>query len=127
MQVRVRIPGGVATPAQYIALDDVADTHANGTIRATTRQAVQFHGIVKGLLKPGIAAINRALLDTLAACGDVNRNVMAAMDASTHPAVTSAVTAFAQELSDKLTPRTGAYHEIWLDKVMVKGGPPEVS
>ena len=116
--VRVRIPGGVATPAQYLALDAVADVHANGTIRATTRQAVQFHGILKGNLKGGIAAVNRALMDTVAACGDVNRNVMASLDAPSG-AVLADVVALSQLLSDKLTPRTGAYAEIWLDEKQV--------
>ncbi len=59
--VRVRIPGGVATPQQYLDLDSVADTHANGTVRVTTRQAVQFHGIIKGLLKPAIQVCPRCL------------------------------------------------------------------
>lgn len=123
--VRVRIPGGIATPAQYLALDAIADARANGTIRATTRQAVQFHGILKGDLKAGVAAVNRALMDTLAACGDVNRNVMAGLDARTPPRVAAACAELAAALSDRLTPRTTAYHEIWLDDVLVKGGPAE--
>ena len=123
--VRVRIPGGVCSPAQYAALDDIADTHANGTLRVTTRQAIQFHGIIKGLLKPSIAAINRALMDTLAACGDVNRNVMCTPDPD-DSALHASVQAFTRELSDKLSPRTGAYGEIWLDKVLVGGGSADV-
>jgi sulfite reductase (NADPH) hemoprotein beta-component len=119
--VRVRIPGGVCSPAQYIALDDIADTFANGTLRATTRQAIQFHGIIKGVLKPSIAAINRALMDTLAACGDVNRNVMLTTDPN-DSALHASVLAFTRELSDVLSPRTGAYHEIWLADKLVGGG-----
>jgi len=112
--VRVRIPGGVATPSQYLALDTIADTQANGTLRLTTRQAIQFHGIVKGVLKPAIAAVNRALMDTLAACGDVNRNVMASPLPSPNATLQEEVLAFSRTLSDRLTPRTTAYHEIWM-------------
>jgi sulfite reductase (NADPH) hemoprotein beta-component len=119
--VRVRIPGGVCTPAQYLALDSVADTHANGTIRATTRQAVQFHGIIKGLLKPSIAAINRTLMDTLAACGDVNRNVMCTVNPESGLLYADTVD-FSCRLSAYLSPRTSAYHEIWLDEKLVAGG-----
>ncbi len=73
---RIRVPGGVCTPGQWLALDSLADRHANGTLKLTTRQAFQFHGILKGDLWRAINGVNRALLDTLAACGDVNRNVM---------------------------------------------------
>lgn len=123
--VRVRIPGGVCTPAQYLALDHIADTHANGTIRATTRQAVQFHGIIKGLLKPGIAAINRALMDTLAACGDVNRNVMCTANPE-EGIIHAATLDFTRRLSAHLSPRTSAYHEIWLDEKLVAGGSDDI-
>jgi sulfite reductase (NADPH) hemoprotein beta-component len=71
--IRVRLPGGVCTPAQWLAMDEIADEHGNGTFKITTRQTFQFHGVIKRHLKPSIQAINRALLDTLAACGDVNR------------------------------------------------------
>ena len=123
--VRVRIPGGAASPAQYLALDDVADRFANGTLRITTRQAIQFHGIIKGVLKPSIAAVNRALMDTLAACGDVNRNVMCTTDPD-DSALHGAVLAFSRELSDALSPRTTAYHEIWLEDKLVGGGSVDV-
>src|SRR3546814_5192561 len=75
--VRARIPAGRLTAAQYLALDELADRHGNGTFRITTRQGIQFHGVVKGNLKGTIAAINDAMLTTLCACGDVVRNVMA--------------------------------------------------
>ena len=123
--VRVRIPGGVCTPKQYLVLDDLADSHANGTLRVTTRQAIQYHGIIKAKLKPAIAGINRALMDTLAACGDVNRNVMCSPnpdDKGLHAAVLD----FSRKLSDRLSPRTTAYHEIWLDDVQVGGGSVDV-
>ena len=111
---RVRIPGGVVSPAQWLALDAVADRHANGQLRLTTRQAVQFHGIIKSNLKGSIAAINAALLDTLAACGDVNRNVMC--EALPYRSAAHAeVQDLARRISAHLTPATRAYHEIWLD------------
>jgi len=112
--IRARVPGGVCTTDQWLNMDEIATTRANGTIRLTTRQAFQLHGVIKGGLKPAIREINRALMDTLAACGDVNRNVMC----SPMPPVSAVhreVQAFAESLSKHLTPATGAYHEIWLD------------
>ena len=75
--IRVRIPGGVCTPEQWLALDRIASDYANGTLRLTTRQTFQFHGIIKSNMRRTMQAINASLLDTLAACGDVNRNVLA--------------------------------------------------
>ncbi|MGH6914914.1 MAG: sulfite reductase, partial [Geminicoccales bacterium] len=72
--VRVRVPGGVVTPEQWLEIDRIADAYGNGTLRLTTRQSFQLHGVIKSNLKPTMQAINGALLDTLAACGDVNRN-----------------------------------------------------
>lgn len=120
--IRARVPGGVCTPEQWLALDRIATTWANQSLRLTTRQAFQWHGVLKGHLKPSIQAINRVLMDTLAACGDVNRNVMC----TTLPersAVHRRVYADAARLSEHLTPRTTAYHEIWLDKARVAGAP----
>jgi sulfite reductase (NADPH) hemoprotein beta-component len=111
---RVRIPGGVVTPAQWLALDAISDRHANGQLRLTTRQAVQFHHIIKSNLKGSIAAINQALLDTLAACGDVNRNVMCEANPY-RGALHAEVQALAARISAHLLPQTRAYHEIWLD------------
>ena len=79
--VRCRIPGGVLTPAQYLACDDLSSRYANNTLRVTSRQGFQFHGVVKGGLRALVKEINDALLGTLAACGDNNRNVMAPPDA----------------------------------------------
>lgn len=125
--VRVRVPGGVATPAQYLALDAIADSHANGTLRVTTRQAIQFHGIIKGKLKPAIAGINKSLMDTLAACGDVNRNVMCALPYEGEGTTLHAkVLEFSRKLSDYLSPRTTAYAEIWLDDKLVKSSESDV-
>ena len=74
--IRVRVPGGITTPAQWLALDDIANQYADKELKLTTRQAFQFHGVLKRNLKTTIKAINQTLLDTLSACGDVNRNVM---------------------------------------------------
>ncbi len=112
--VRVRVPGGVCTPAQWLALDRIASDYGNGTLRLTTRQAFQFHGVIKSNLKQTMQAINENLLDTIAACGDVNRNVMC--NPNPHQSEAHAVALdLARAISDHLTPRTGAYHEIWLD------------
>ena len=112
--VRVRVPGGVCTPAQWLAMDGIATDYGNGTLRLTTRQAFQFHGVIKSNLQRTMQAINAALLDTIAACGDVNRNVMCNPNPYQSKAHAGALE-LARAISDHLTPRTGAYHEIWLD------------
>jgi sulfite reductase (ferredoxin) len=112
--VRCKIPGGRLTAAQYLALDALADRYANGTLRITTRQGIQFHGVVKGELKATIAGINESLLTTLAACGDVVRNVMST-PAPIRDEVHRRLEADAHMLSARLAPRSNAYHEIWLD------------
>ena len=122
--VRVRAPGGVVTPTQWLVLDELARTHANGSLRLTTRQSFQFHGILKPSLKETIAAVNHALLTTIAACGDVNRNVMCNPNPYQSP-VHADVYAWACRISERLTPQTRAYHEIWLDGERVAGGEPE--
>ncbi|HEY8259316.1 MAG TPA: NADPH-dependent assimilatory sulfite reductase hemoprotein subunit [Gemmatimonadales bacterium] len=112
--VRVAIPAGAITASQYLALEGIADQHGNGTLRVTTRQGFQFHGVLKGDLKPAIAEINQTLLTTISACGDVARNVMgcSAPLADTDHA---AVRAVAEAIARDLRPATKAYHEIWLD------------
>ncbi len=122
---RLRIPGGRVTGEQWLQLDEIARTRANGTIRLTTRQTVQYHGIIKGNLQPAISAINDALLDTIAACGDVNRNVIATSNPHESPAHAAAL-AMAKTLSDGLLPKSRAWHEIWLGEQLVAGGEPEV-
>src|SRR5437764_11504309 len=112
--VRVRIPGGRLTAAQYLALDDLAGDYGNGSLRVTTRQSIQFHGVVKPGLKSTIAEINHALLTTLAACGDVVRTVTS-VPAPIRDPVHRRLEEDAQRLSAHLLPKTGAYHEIWLD------------
>jgi len=121
---RIRVPGGVCTPAQWVTLDALANTHANGTLKLTTRQAFQFHGILKGQLWSAINAVNRSLLDTLAACGDVNRNVMCNPNPEQSSLHAEALR-IAKAISDHLSPRTRAYHEIWIGEDLVAGGEPE--
>jgi sulfite reductase (NADPH) hemoprotein beta-component len=121
--VRVRLPGGVCTPSQYLVLDRLAREQGGGSLRLTTRQTFQFHGIAKRNLRATVQALHGTLLDTLAACGDVNRNVMC----NPNPSLSSLhgeVYGWAKRLSEHLLPRTRAYHEIWLDGVLVAGGEP---
>jgi sulfite reductase (ferredoxin) len=114
LMVRVRIPGGRLTAAQYLALDALTDDYADGSLRITTRQSIQFHGVLKADLKPAIAAINAALLTTLAACGDVVRTVTT-VPAPIRDAVHRRLEADARRLSSHLLPQTRAYHEIWVE------------
>jgi sulfite reductase (NADPH) hemoprotein beta-component len=114
MMVRGRIPGGVMTSQQWRTFDDLAFRYGNNTLRITTRQSIQFHGIAKSNLRALIKAINEALLSTLAACGDVNRNVLAPPT----PAYTRArdqVFADCHRVAMELAPKTKAYHSIWID------------
>jgi len=118
--IRTRTPGGVVSPEQWLKLDRIATTYAERGLRITTRQAFQFHGVIKRELKATMAAINAALIDTLAACGDVNRNV--AVAANPHESAAHAfVHAQAAALSNHLLPNTRAYYEIWLDEERVAG------
>ncbi len=112
--VRCAIPAGVVTAEQYLALDDLADRHANGTLRVTTRQGIQFHGVVAGDLKATIAGIHGTLLTTLSACGDVGRNVMCCPAPLADEAHVTLRTVAAQIAAD-LRPKSRAFHEIWLD------------
>jgi sulfite reductase (ferredoxin) len=112
--VRVRIPGGRLTADQYLALDDIAGRWADGSLRITTRQSIQFHGVVKSGLKAAIAGVNHAMLTTLAACGDVVRTVTT-VPAPIRDPVHARLEADARRLSTHLLPQTGAYHEIWVD------------
>ncbi|MBX6320776.1 MAG: NADPH-dependent assimilatory sulfite reductase hemoprotein subunit [Rhodospirillaceae bacterium] len=121
LMVRAKIPGGRLTPAQYLALDALADEYGNGTLRITTRQGIQLHGVLKDDLKATIARINAAMLTTLGACGDVVRNVITT-PAPIADAVHRRLEEDARRLSAHFLPRTGAYHEIWLDGEPVEGG-----
>lgn len=122
--IRIRVPGGVTTPQQWLAIDALTDKYADGELKLTTRQAFQFHAVLKRNLKKTIKAINDTLLDTLAACGDVNRNVMSSANPFESP-VHADVTEDARRISARLSPQTGAYHEIWLDKELIAGGETE--
>jgi len=123
--LRVRLPGGQCTPQQWLLLDEVADKLANHSIRLTTRQTFQFHGVLKGNLRPLIKELNKVLLDSIAACGDVNRNVMAAPNPE-RSVVHQLVHGHARAWSQYALPHTQAYHEIWIDDQLVAGGEPEV-
>ena len=116
--IRIRAPGGVFSPAQWLQLDDIATKYANHSLRITTRQTFQFHGVIKRELKATMQAINASLLDTVSACGDVNRNVLASsnpLQSRLHAQIHDC----AQRLSEKFLPSTRAYYEIWLDEEKV--------
>lgn len=116
--IRARVGGGVVSPAQWLALDDIATRWTSGSVRLTTRQTFQYHGVLKRDLKPTLAEMNKALVGTIAACGDVNRNVMCTPLPETS-AAHRAVFADAMSLNDHLIPATAAYNEIWLDQKKV--------
>ncbi|WP_332737761.1 NADPH-dependent assimilatory sulfite reductase hemoprotein subunit [Flavihumibacter sp.] len=118
--IRVRVPGGVASPAQWIALDDIATKYGMPSLKLTTRQAFELHNILKHDLKQTIREINDSLLSTIAACGDVNRNVMNTVNPYTS-AIHDDVQAVAQAVSDHLNPRTTSYFKIWLNDELVAG------
>ncbi|OWZ51642.1 sulfite reductase (NADPH) hemoprotein, beta-component [Cryptococcus neoformans c45] len=118
--IRVRMPGGVCSAKQWLDMDRISDEHGNGTFKLTTRQTFQFHGVIKSHLKSAMQAINKSLLDTIAACGDVNRNIQCTVNPSlskTHATVYE----FSKAISEHLLPATNAYHEIWLDKKKISG------
>jgi len=110
--VRVRLPGGVCTPEQWLKIDELAQAHGGNTIRLTTRQTFQFHWIVKEDIKPTIEGLHDVLLDTIAACGDDSRGVMATADPADSD-VHAEVAGLSKQLSDHVIPKTRAYHEIW--------------
>lgn len=112
--IRVRTPGGIASPKQWLVMDDLAHKYGNGSLKLTTRQAFQMHGILKWNMKKNIQEMHDALLDSIAACGDVNRNVMCSPNPDQSEVYEEAAH-WAKRLSDDLLPKTTAYHEIWLD------------
>ncbi|HEX2940579.1 MAG TPA: sulfite reductase, partial [Rhodopila sp.] len=118
---RMRVPGGILTPAQWLAADKLGRERANGTLRLTTRQTIQFHGILKGNLRPLMRGLHDAMLDTIAACGDVNRNVIATVDPWRRE-LHAEVASLARSLSNHLLPRSKAWHEIWIGDQLVSGG-----
>lgn len=111
--IRCRLPGGVATSSQWLQMDAISSAFGNETMKMTTRQTFQFHGVIKSKLRPAMQAINKALMTTIAACGDVNRNVMCS-PLPANSAYHSDVHAVSKKISDHLLPSTTAYHEIWL-------------
>jgi sulfite reductase (NADPH) hemoprotein beta-component len=113
--IRLRIPGGFLTPEQWIATHHIAGEHSTGVIKITTRQTIQLHGLLKSDIKPTLKSFNEMHLDSIAACGDVNRNVTCAA----HPLqsdIHEKVHAYAARISQQLLPRSRAYYEIWLDE-----------
>jgi sulfite reductase (NADPH) hemoprotein beta-component len=112
--VRGRLPGGVVPPDQYLVFDDLSTKYANNTLRITSRQGFQFHGIVMKGLGKIMKGINDALSTTLAACGDVNRNVMAPSTPATSPLV-ERVLEDTRRLDQSLLPITSSYHQIWVE------------
>ena len=118
--IRVRMPGGLVTPEQWLNMDALSEEYANGTLKLTTRQTFQLHGVLKKNLKPTIRKINESLLDTISACGDVNRNVMCHANPAESP-LHPEVIELAKQIGRHLLPETTAYHEIWLDKKLVAG------
>lgn len=113
--IRLRLPGGFMTPQQWIATHHIAGANSTGVIKITTRQTLQLHGLLKSGIKPTLKAFNEVQLDSIAACGDVNRNVICAA----HPLqseIHEQVHAYATRLSELLLPKTRAYYEIWLDE-----------
>lgn len=121
--LRTKFPGGRLTAEQYLVCDRLADTYANGTLRITTRQDFQFHGILKGSMKPFIQALNEELMTTYGGCGDVARNFMACPVADLQRDYDFDFQALAKEISDKFMPESTAYYELWLDgeKYLVDG------
>ena len=116
--IRLRLPGGFLTPEQWIATHEIAGENSTGVIKITTRQTLQLHGIFKSKIKPTIKAFNKSKLDSIATCGDINRNVVC----SSHPKQSplhEKVFAYADKISEMLMPKTKAYYEIWLDEEII--------
>ena len=123
--IRVRIPGGVVQPSQWLQMDAISEEYANRTLKLTTRQAFQLHGVIKRDLKTTIQKINAGLMDTIAACGDVNRNVMSHPNPAESP-LHAELHETARLVSEHLLPSTRAYHEIWLDEKLIADSKKEV-
>ncbi|MDF3821131.1 NADPH-dependent assimilatory sulfite reductase hemoprotein subunit [Leptospira sp. 96542] len=116
--IRLRIPGGMIGPVHWEALHNVAGENSTGTIKITTRQTVQLHGILKSKIKPTIKSFDQVFLDSIAACGDVNRNVTCTSNPASSP-LHKEVFGYAGEISRSLLPKTRAYYEIWLDESQI--------
>ena len=113
--IRLRLPGGFLSPEQWIAMHEIAGENSTGVIKITTRQTVQLHGIFKSKIKPTIKAFNAAKLDSIATCGDINRNVTCSSNPKQSP-LHKQIFSYAGKISEMLMPKTKAYYEIWLDE-----------
>jgi sulfite reductase (NADPH) hemoprotein beta-component len=113
--IRLRLPGGFMTADQWLATHDIAGKNSTGVIKITTRQTIQLHGLLKRKIKPTIQSFNLVKLDSIATCGDVNRNVICAAHPKQSP-VHAQIFAYADKISEMLKPKTRAYYEIWLDE-----------
>ena len=122
--IRVRLPGGVCAPAQWLKLDELARAHGGETLRITTRQTFQFHWVLKDSLRPIIQGLHETLLDTIAACGDDSRGVMCTVDPQSSR-FHAEVAALAKRVSDHVIPKTRAYHEIWYGNERIATSEPE--
>jgi sulfite reductase (NADPH) hemoprotein beta-component len=122
--IRVRLPGGVCSPAQWLKLDELARSHGGDTLRLTTRQTFQFHWVLKDSLRPLIQGLHDTLLDTVAACGDDSRGVMSTVDPQASE-LHAELAAIAKRVSDHVIPRTRGYHEIWYGDARVASSEPE--
>ncbi len=122
--IRVRLPGGICTSAQWLKFDELARAHGGETLRMTTRQTFQFHWVLKGSLQPLIRGLHEVLLDTIAACGDDSRGVMCTVDPQSSR-FHAEVSAMAKRISDHVIPKTRGYHEIWYGDERVASSEPE--
>lgn len=113
--IRLRLPGGFLTPQQWIAMHHIAGENTTGVIKITTRQTIQLHGLVKSKIKPTIQAFCQAKLDSIATCGDINRNVLCSSHPKQSP-IHAEIFGYADKISRMLMPKTKAYYEIWLDE-----------
>ncbi len=113
--IRLRLPGGLLSASQWIALNEIAGENTTGVIKITTRQTIQLHGMLKSKIKPTIKAFNRAKLDSIATCGDINRNVTCSSNPKQSP-LHDEIFKYADKISTYLKPKTRAYYEIWLDE-----------
>jgi sulfite reductase (NADPH) hemoprotein beta-component len=113
--IRLRLPGGVLSPGQWVDLHNIAGENSTGVIKVTTRQTIQLHGVLKSDIKPALKAFNQAHLTTIATCGDINRNVLCTSNPRQSP-LHEEIFSYAKDIDQLLLPKTHAYYEIWLDE-----------
>ena len=119
--IRTKLPAGELTSGQYLGLNEICDKYTNKTLRITTRQTIQFHGVIKGNLHKTLNEINKNLITTYGACGDVVRNIMACPVCDIDPEYSINLTKLAKEISDHLLPNTKSYYEVWVDEEKIPG------